>query len=109
MIVTGADPGFCSGDDVGEVMASPDGGLAQRKQSVIHNPPTPAAMAVLECAFIKCYEATGWNHRANWDAITQQVSATITQEPSADVHGIARAVVQLDPIAGGSRVGPALR
>ncbi|MCX7274605.1 MAG: enoyl-CoA hydratase-related protein [Burkholderiales bacterium] len=49
VIVTGADPGFCSGDDVGEIMAGPEGGLAQRKQSVIHNPPTPAAMAVLEC------------------------------------------------------------
>ena len=49
VIVTGADPGFCSGDDVGEVMSGPDGGIAKRKASVIHNPPTPAAMAVLEC------------------------------------------------------------
>jgi enoyl-CoA hydratase/carnithine racemase len=49
VIVTGADPGFCSGDDVAEIMAGPEGGLANRKQSVIHNPPTPAAMAALEC------------------------------------------------------------
>ena len=36
VIVTGADPGFCSGDDVGEVMSGPDGGIAKRKASVIH-------------------------------------------------------------------------
>lgn len=50
VIVTGADPAFCSGDDVAEIMANPDGGLAQRKQSVIHHPPTPAAMAALDCS-----------------------------------------------------------
>jgi len=49
VIVTGTDPAFCSGDDVAEVMAGKDGGIADRKASVIHNPPTPAAMAVLDC------------------------------------------------------------
>lgn len=47
VIVTGADPAFCSGDDVGEIMAGP--------KPVSHAPmpvtfsPTPAAMAALEC------------------------------------------------------------
>lgn len=50
VIVTGADPAFCSGDDVSEIMAGPEGGIAQRKQSVIHHSPTPAAMAALECS-----------------------------------------------------------
>ena len=30
IILTGADPAFCSGDDVGEIMAAPGGGIAQR-------------------------------------------------------------------------------
>jgi len=48
VVVTGADPAFCSGDDVGEIMAGP--------KSVTAAPPpksfqaTPAAMAALECA-----------------------------------------------------------
>lgn len=49
VIVTGADPAFCSGDDVAEIMAAPDGGIAKRGESIIHNPPTPAALAALEC------------------------------------------------------------
>ncbi len=46
IVVTGADPAFCSGDDVREIMAGP-----KREPSappVVH-PPTPAAMAALEC------------------------------------------------------------
>ena len=50
MIVTGADPAFCSGDDVAEIMAAPDGGIAKRNASVMHNPPTPAWLAALECS-----------------------------------------------------------
>lgn len=50
VVVTGADPAFCSGDDVGEIMANPDGGIAKRNASVVHNPPTPAALAALECS-----------------------------------------------------------
>ncbi len=49
VIVTGADPAFCSGDDVAEIMAAPDGGIAKRGEAVVHNPPTPAAIAALEC------------------------------------------------------------
>lgn len=49
VIVTGADPAFCSGDDVAEIMAAPGGGIADRGAGVVHNPPTPAAIAALEC------------------------------------------------------------
>ena len=49
LIVTGADPAFCSGDDVAEIMAAPGGGIAERGASIIHNGPTPAAIAALEC------------------------------------------------------------
>lgn len=49
IIVTGADPAFCSGDDVGEIMAAPGGGIAERGAAIVHNPPTPAAIAALEC------------------------------------------------------------
>ena len=47
VIVTGADPAFCSGDDVGEIMAGPkavSSAPAPREPA-----PTPAAMAALEC------------------------------------------------------------
>jgi enoyl-CoA hydratase/carnithine racemase len=47
VIVTGADPAFCSGDDVGEIMAG-DKPVAKRPMPVTFQP-TPAAMAVLEC------------------------------------------------------------
>lgn len=50
VVVTGADPAFCAGDDVAEIMAAPDGGIAARGASIVHNPPTPAAIAALECA-----------------------------------------------------------
>jgi len=46
-IVTGVDPAFCSGDDVGEIMAGPksvSAAPAPREPA-----PTPAAMAALEC------------------------------------------------------------
>jgi len=47
VVVTGADPAFCSGDDVGEIMAGP-----QAVSSVPARAPvaTPAAIAALECA-----------------------------------------------------------
>ena len=49
VILTGADPSFCSGDDVKEIMLGEG-----RKQTVqllraVRPPPTPAATAVLEC------------------------------------------------------------
>lgn len=47
VIVTGADPAFCSGDDVREIMAGPN--AASRKERTSEPRPTPAAMAALEC------------------------------------------------------------
>ena len=47
VIVTGADPAFCSGDDVGEIMAGPKAVSAAPGPREPH--PTPAAMAALEC------------------------------------------------------------
>src|SRR5215217_5307766 len=47
VIVTGADPAFCSGDDVGEIMAG-DKPVAKRALPVTYQA-TPAALAVLEC------------------------------------------------------------
>jgi len=48
VIVTGADPSFCSGDDVHEIMV---GGAAERAAAPVRVKfePTPAAMAVIEC------------------------------------------------------------
>jgi enoyl-CoA hydratase/carnithine racemase len=47
VIVTGADPAFCSGDDVVELMAAPR--PVSEDSPVVRNRPTPAAMAALEC------------------------------------------------------------
>jgi len=47
VIVTGADPAFCSGDDVGEIMAGPK--PVTRAPMPVTFSPTPAAMAALEC------------------------------------------------------------
>jgi enoyl-CoA hydratase/carnithine racemase len=47
VIVTGADPAFCSGDDVGEIMAGPR--PVSRAPTPVTFQPTPAAIAVLEC------------------------------------------------------------
>jgi enoyl-CoA hydratase/carnithine racemase len=46
VVVTGADPAFCSGDDVAEIMAGPK---AASKAPPREPSPTPAAMAALEC------------------------------------------------------------
>jgi enoyl-CoA hydratase/carnithine racemase len=48
IVVTGADPAFCSGDDVREIMV---GGAADRAAAPprIRFEPTPAAMAAIEC------------------------------------------------------------
>jgi enoyl-CoA hydratase/carnithine racemase len=46
VIVTGADPAFCSGDDVREIMAAP---RAAPRQQVVRPAPNPAALAALEC------------------------------------------------------------
>jgi enoyl-CoA hydratase/carnithine racemase len=48
VVVTGADPAFCSGEDVGETMkAAPESAAA--RQALVRTPPTPAAMAALDC------------------------------------------------------------
>lgn len=50
VIVTGADPAFCSGDDVREIMAGPKSVTAAAPAApVVRHKPTPAAMAALEC------------------------------------------------------------
>lgn len=49
VIVTGADPAFCSGDDVREIMAAPKPKDAAPKSPTVRHQPTPAAMAALEC------------------------------------------------------------
>ena len=48
VVVTGTDPAFCSGEDVGETMkAAPEAAAA--RQFAVRTPPTPAAMAALDC------------------------------------------------------------
>lgn len=47
LVVTGADPAFCSGDDVGEIMAGPKAVSSAPAPTTFQ--PTPAAMAALEC------------------------------------------------------------
>lgn len=49
VIVTGADPAFCSGDDVAEIMAGPDAFANRKTAPVVRHQPTPAAIAALEC------------------------------------------------------------
>lgn len=50
VIVTGADPAFCSGDDVHEIMAGPKNLAATKSATTtVRFQPTPAAMAALEC------------------------------------------------------------
>jgi enoyl-CoA hydratase/carnithine racemase len=49
LIVTGADPAFCSGDDVREIMAGPRAFSANPAPPTVRHRPTPAAMAALEC------------------------------------------------------------
>lgn len=49
VIVTGADPAFCSGDDVGEIMAGPKAFSKSAETPIVRFSPTPAAMAALEC------------------------------------------------------------
>jgi enoyl-CoA hydratase/carnithine racemase len=48
VVVTGADPSFCSGDDVREIMSGPNAASTRPRSQAPR--PTPAAMAALECA-----------------------------------------------------------
>jgi enoyl-CoA hydratase/carnithine racemase len=49
VVVTGADPAFCSGDDVLEILAAPKPVETTPTSPVVRHQPTPAAMAALEC------------------------------------------------------------
>lgn len=50
VVVTATDPAFCSGDDVGEIMAGPNAFSKRAEEAPpVRHPPTPAAMAALEC------------------------------------------------------------
>ncbi|MFC6197876.1 enoyl-CoA hydratase/isomerase family protein [Ponticaulis profundi] len=49
VIITGADPAFCSGDDVGEIMAAPKPANPKPLVSTVRHPVTPAAAAALAC------------------------------------------------------------
>jgi enoyl-CoA hydratase/carnithine racemase len=49
VIVTGAGSGFCSGDDVREIMLAPNAETPATRQREPKPRPTPAAMAILEC------------------------------------------------------------
>ena len=48
VVVTGADPAFCSGDDVQELMVG-EAGARERAPPRVKFEPTPAAMAAIEC------------------------------------------------------------
>jgi len=50
VIVTGADPAFCSGDDVREIMTGPAADARARRGMIVKHRATPAAMAALQCA-----------------------------------------------------------
>lgn len=49
VVLTGEGSAFCSGDDVREIMLSPDAETPATRQRAPKPRPTPAAMAVLEC------------------------------------------------------------
>lgn len=49
VVVTGADPAFCAGEDVKEMMTGAQADAARARLGAIRPEPTPAALAVLEC------------------------------------------------------------
>ena len=49
VVVTGADPAFCSGDDVREIMAGPEREASVRRLQSVRPGPTPAAELILNC------------------------------------------------------------
>ncbi|HET7334453.1 MAG TPA: enoyl-CoA hydratase-related protein [Rhizomicrobium sp.] len=49
VVVTGTDPAFCSGEDVKEMMTGEAREAPAETQAIMRRPPTPAAMAVLDC------------------------------------------------------------
>jgi enoyl-CoA hydratase/carnithine racemase len=49
VVITGADPAFCSGDDVREIMTGPGAAARDERPPITRYQPTPAAMAALDC------------------------------------------------------------
>ena len=49
VVLTGADPAFCSGEDVKQMMTGPDRARSQSRLTAVRPKITPAAQAVLEC------------------------------------------------------------
>lgn len=49
VVVTGADPAFCSGEDVKEMMTGAEHGKSVARLTGVRPEPTPAAVAALEC------------------------------------------------------------
>jgi enoyl-CoA hydratase/carnithine racemase len=49
VVITGADPAFCSGEDVKQMMTGPQREQSQARLSAVRPRLTPAAAAVLEC------------------------------------------------------------
>jgi enoyl-CoA hydratase/carnithine racemase len=49
VLLTGADPAFCSGDDVREIMVEEGAKATSRRAPAVRPEPTPAAMAVIDC------------------------------------------------------------
>ena len=49
VVLTGADPAFCSGDDVGEIMAGEGAKAREERPPITRYQATPAAIAALDC------------------------------------------------------------
>src|ERR1700744_3892726 len=49
VVVTGADPAFCSGDDIGEIMAGEGAKAREERPPITRYQATPAAIAALDC------------------------------------------------------------
>jgi enoyl-CoA hydratase/carnithine racemase len=49
VVITGADPAFCSGDDVREIMTGEGAKARDERPPITRHQPTPAALAALEC------------------------------------------------------------
>jgi enoyl-CoA hydratase/carnithine racemase len=49
VVITGADPAFCSGDDVREIMTGDGAAARETRPPIIRHQPTPASIAALDC------------------------------------------------------------
>ena len=49
VVITGADPAFCSGDDVGEIMSGGAAKAREQRPAITRHQATPAAIAALDC------------------------------------------------------------